>query len=184
MPTRRTFMQQIAAGSLLGLTAGAASARGIAASSWFMPDEHLPQERVFVSYAASSNVWKDWAAPVNAAVARLAQAIARYQPVTVFCRPAQLAQAQRDCGLTNIDYFPLALDDIWVRDYGGCFVVDAAGTLGLVDFNFNGWGGKQRAGSDTRVAKALSADLKRNTLSARWSARAAASRWMATAPAS
>ncbi|SFF60958.1 agmatine deiminase [Duganella sp. CF458] len=162
MPTRRTFMQQIAAGSLLGLTAGAAGARGIAASSWYMPDEHLPQERVFVSYAASGTVWKDWAAPVNAAVARLAQAIARYQPVTVFCRPAQLAQAQRECGLTNIDYFPLALDDIWVRDYGGCFVIDGAGNLGLVDFNFNGWGGKQRAASDTRVAKALSEDLEAN----------------------
>ena len=76
MPTRRTFMQQMAAGTLLGLTGGAVCARGIAAGSWTMPDEHLPQERVFVSYAASSTVWKEWATPVNAAVARLAKAIA------------------------------------------------------------------------------------------------------------
>lgn len=160
MPNRRHFMQQIAAGTLLGMTGSLAAARGLAGSSWHMPDEHLPQERVFVSYAASSTVWKDWAGPVNACIARLAQAIARYQPVTVFCRPSQLAQAQRDCGFSNIDYFPVALDDIWVRDYGGCFVVDGTGNLGLVDFNFNGWGGKQRASSDTRVASILAEDLE------------------------
>ncbi|UTY58636.1 agmatine/peptidylarginine deiminase [Massilia sp. erpn] len=160
MPSRRHFIKQLAAGTAIGLTGGLSFARGVGAENWYMPDEHLAQERVFLSYAASSAIWKDWAPSVNATVARLAQTIARYQPVTVLCRPGQQAQAQRDCGQSNIDYLPLALDDIWVRDYGGCFVVDGAGNLGLVDFNFNGWGGKQRAGSDKRVAGILSEELE------------------------
>lgn len=143
---------------MLGLGAGGARAAG--GDRWYMPDEHLPQERVFVSYAASGAIWKDWVAPVNATVGRLARTIARYQPVTVLCRPSQQTQAQRDCSGAHIDFWPMALDDIWVRDYGGCFVVDDAGDLGVVDFNFNGWGGKQRAGNDTRVARILSEELK------------------------
>ncbi|TWT11524.1 agmatine/peptidylarginine deiminase [Reyranella sp. CPCC 100927] len=157
MPTRRHVIQRLGTAAVVGL-GSAADARAV--GRWHMPDEHLPQERVFVSYAASRAVWKDWVAPVNATVGRLARTIARYQPVTVLCRPSQEDQAQRDCGGANIDFLPLALDDIWVRDYGGCFVVDDTGDLGVVDLNFNGWGGKQRAGNDTRVARILSDELK------------------------
>lgn len=157
MPTRRHFIQQLGAAALLGV--GGGTARAAAAGRWIMPDEHLPQARVIVAYAASKAIWKDFAAPVNAAIARLARTIARYQPVTVLCRPDQHAQARRDCGGTNIDFLAMPLDDVWVRDYGGCFVVDGAGGLGLVDFNFNGWGDKQRSGHDTLVAEALSEEL-------------------------
>lgn len=163
MPTRRHFIQQLGVAAALGLGLGsvAGGARAAAGSKrWLMPDEHLPQERVFVAYAASGAIWKDWAPAVNATIARLAQTIARYQPVTVLCRPAQLAQAQRECAGANIDFLPIALDDIWVRDYGGCFVVDGSGDIALVDFNFNGWGGKQTARNDTRVAAALSEELE------------------------
>ena len=121
-----------------------------------MPDEHLPQERVFLAYAASPSIWKDLAEDVNRSVALLARTIARYQPVTLLCRPAQEAAARRACGGANIDYLALPLDDIWVRDYGGCFVLNGEGEAGLVDFNFNGWGGKQQAGNDSRVAGVLS----------------------------
>lgn len=44
------------------------------------------------------------------------------------------------------------LDDIWVRDFGANFVVNGAGELGAVDFNFNGWGNKQRHARDARLA--------------------------------
>ncbi len=123
-----------------------------------MPDEHLPQERVFVSYAASSAVWEDIAEDVNETIAELARTIAEFQPVTVLCRPDQAAEAKAACGDKNTAYLPLPLDDVWVRDYGGVFV-ERDGKLGLVDFNFNGWGGKQSAARDGRAAKVLSETL-------------------------
>ncbi|MNM91857.1 Agmatine deiminase [compost metagenome] len=40
-----------------------------------------------------------------------------------------------------------------MRDIGANFVVDDDGALGAVDFNFNGWGNKQRHRSDALLAK-------------------------------
>ena len=44
----------------------------------------------------------------------------------------------------NTRFVEMPLDDVWMRDIGGTFVVDGQGGLGLVDFNFNGWGNKQQ----------------------------------------
>lgn len=162
MSTRRDFIKQLtlAAGvgavSALGLGLSAPRARAALAGSWYMPDENEAQERVFLAFAASASVWEDWATPVNNTIALLAKTIARYQPVTVLCRANQLSLAKSKCGTTNIRFLTMPLDDIWIRDYGGCFVVDDQGGRGLVDFNFNGWGGKQAASNDTQVADTLS----------------------------
>ncbi|NWL79129.1 agmatine deiminase [Pseudomonas taiwanensis] len=162
MSTRRDFIKQLMAASgigavaSLGLGFGAARVPAALAGSWYMPDEHGPQERVILAFAASSRVWEGWESAVNNTIALLAKTIAKYQPVTVLCRASQLSQAKSKCGTTNIEFLTIALDDVWVRDYGGCFVVDGAGGLGLVDFNFNGWGNKQTASNDTRVADTLS----------------------------
>lgn len=166
MMTRRHFLQRLGASAglgaalTLGLEFGSPRGQAAAADHWHMPDEHLPQERVFLAYAASPSIWKDLAEDVNRSVALLARTIARYQPVTLLCRPTQEAAARRACGGANIDYLALPLDDIWVRDYGGCFVLNGEGEAGLVDFNFNGWGGKQQAGNDSRVAGVLSERLE------------------------
>ncbi|ERH54206.1 agmatine deiminase [Ectopseudomonas chengduensis] len=170
MSSRRDFIKQLTAAAGLGAVASlglglnAPHTRAALAGSWYMPDEHGPQERVFLVFAASTAIWEDFAAPVNDCIAMLAKTIARYQPVTVLCRANQLSQARSKCGTSNIDFLTLPLDDVWVRDYGGCFVVDGQGGIGLVDFHFNGWGGKQRASNDTRVADTLSYELDVNYL--------------------
>lgn len=157
--TRRNLL---GAGMTLATGLGLGLGRvALAAKPWYMPDEHRKQERVFVAYAASPDVWEDIAPDVNATVARLARAIAAFQPVTVLCRPEQQAEAKRACGGQNVDFLPVPVDDIWVRDYGGCFLVnDAPGGLALADFNFNGWGGKQHAEHDREVSAALAEDVE------------------------
>ncbi len=160
MSSRRHFLTQLAGAAGLGGLAALGltglptrvSAAGPGAGIWRMPDEHGPQERVFLAFAAQPRVWGAQADAVNTAVARLARTIARHQPVSVLCRPAQRKLAQDRCGRDNIEFLEVPLDDIWVRDYGGCFVTDGKGGLGLVDFNFNGWGGKQSARNDGAVA--------------------------------
>jgi agmatine deiminase len=159
MSSRREFMQQLTALAALvpvmGL--GLASHRALAAESgWFMPDEAEQQARAFVAYAAQVDIWEDWTDAVNESIGELARTIARYQPVTVLCRPEDLADAKAACGTTNTDFLTLPVDDIWCRDYGGCFVLNDDGDLGLVDFNFNGWGGKQAHRNDAAVAQDLS----------------------------
>ncbi len=168
MTTRRHFLTQLAgAASLgglasLGLVGWPARAAAANAGAWHMPDEHGPQERVFLAFAAQPLVWGEQTDAVNTAVARLARSIARHQPVSVLCRPAQRRQAQDRCGNDNIEFLDVALDDIWVRDYGGCFVTNDQGGLGLVDFNFNGWGGKQSARNDGAGSTVAGADDRRD----------------------
>ncbi len=162
MSTRRDFIKQLTAAAGLGVVAtmgiglSAPQVRAALGNSWYMPDENELQERIFLAFAASAATWEDWAAPVNDCIALLARTIARYQPVTVLCRANQLSLARRKCGTTNIQFLTMPLNDIWVRDYGGTFVVDGQGGRGLVDFNFNGWGNKQAHASDAEVADALS----------------------------
>jgi agmatine deiminase len=162
MSTRRDFIKHLSlvaslgAAASLGLGVNAPRVRAALGNSWYMPDEHGPQERVFLAFAASASIWDDWATAVNNTVALLAKTIAKYQPVTVLCRANQLGLAKQKCGTRNVTFLTMPLDDIWVRDYGGCFVVDGQGGRGLVDFNFNGWGNKQTASRDTEVADILS----------------------------
>ncbi len=42
-----------------------------------------------------------------------------------------------------------------MRDIGANFVLDDDGALGAVDFNFNGWGNKQRHRNDAQLAKRI-----------------------------
>lgn len=174
MPTRRTFLQQLTvvaglgAVASVGLPLGHAHASARAAERWFMPDEGEAQQRAFIAFGAQDAIWEDFTADVQAALGRIARAIAAFQPVTVFCRASERDIAEAACGRHNISYVETELDDIWMRDIGANFVVDDDGALGAVDFNFNGWGGKQRHRHDSklaaRVAKLAGAQYQRSEL--------------------
>jgi agmatine deiminase len=117
-----------------------------------MPDEGDRHKRAFIAFGAQEAIWEDFTADVQAALGRIARSIARYEPVTVFCRPHERSLAQEHCGTSNITYVTTELDDIWMRDTGANFVIDGQGGLGAVDFNFNGWGDKQQHDNDARLA--------------------------------
>ncbi|WP_449431202.1 agmatine deiminase family protein [Pseudomonas putida] len=158
MPSRRTFLQlSLAAGlgASLGLPLGLARAEQ--PGRWFMPDEGEPQQRAFIAFGAQDAIWEDFTADVQAAQGRIAQAIARYQPLTVFCRASELEVARQHCASPNTHFVSCGLDDIWMRDIGANFVVDDDGVLAAVDFNFNGWGNKQRHRDDAQLAKRVAA---------------------------
>ncbi|HGM6837048.1 TPA: agmatine/peptidylarginine deiminase [Serratia marcescens] len=157
MSTRRVFIKQLSAVAGVGLTASlGVSLHGHAEAAlnpaWRMPDEGEPQQRAFLAFGAQRAIWGEFTADVQAAQGRIARAIAEFQPVTVFCREHERQLAEATCGSHNVSYVVTELDDIWVRDFGANFVVNGAGELGAVDFNFNGWGNKQRHAKDARLA--------------------------------
>ncbi|MFJ3794115.1 agmatine/peptidylarginine deiminase [Kitasatospora sp. NPDC090091] len=110
--------------------------------------------RTFMSWPASTGIWGDQLPDVRGDIARLARAVAGYEPVVMFARPAQADAAQNACG-KDVEVVPLAVDDLWARDTVPVFVEDG-GTLKGVDFNFNGWGNKQKEhGNDSALAAAV-----------------------------
>ena len=85
-------------------------------------------------------------------LATIATTIARFEPVSMLVRPEELDQARGLIGAANVELIPAPIDDLWIRDTGPVFVTGADG-WGGVDFNFNGWGGKQEHRRDGKVAE-------------------------------
>lgn len=117
-----------------------------------MPDEGEAHLRTWMAFGASQKVWGKKLLPeVQRNLASIALAIARFEPVTMLVRPADMATAQRLMG-SKVDLVACPLDDLWMRDMGPVFVNTAAGGRAAVDFNFNGWGEKQDFAADAKVA--------------------------------
>ncbi|KQX12500.1 peptidyl-arginine deiminase [Streptomyces sp. Root431] len=146
--TSRRRLLQLGAAALplaaLGsaLPAVARAATGPSGATLRMPAETDPHVRTFMAWPALSSVWSTQLGGVRADIARVADAISRYEPVVVLARPGQAADARYACGAGayyGIDVLEIANDDLWIRDFGPTFVV-APGAVAGVDTNFNGWG--------------------------------------------
>lgn len=171
MSSRRNVLKQLAAigalaglGNLPGKVCAASNNAGedtaTSGEPFHMPDEAAPQTRVWVAFAASADIWGLDYQEVQATIGRLVQAMVPYTQVNVLCRAAEQALARQLCGEQNTRFVIAELDDIWLRDTGGVFVQNGEGALGLVDFNFNGWGGKQEHEQDAGVAELISQQAK------------------------
>ncbi|NBF10855.1 agmatine deiminase family protein [Pseudomonas sp. Fl4BN1] len=159
MSTRREFIKQasLVAGfgamASLGLGFNARQAQAEEQEGWYMPDEGDRHRQAYMSFGAQEAIWEDFTGDVQEALGRIARAIATYEPLIVFCREHEHDLAQELCGRRNITYVITELDDIWMRDIGANFVINEQGGLGAVDFNFNGWGNKQRHAKDAQLAR-------------------------------
>ncbi|MGW1867113.1 agmatine deiminase family protein [Streptomyces mauvecolor] len=109
--------------------------------------------RTFMSWPALDSVWGEQLPSVREDIARVARAVAEYEPVVLMARPDQQAAAQQACG-SQVEVIPLAVDDLWARDTVPVFVEESGHTLG-VDFNFSGWGNKQVHTNDGQVGRVL-----------------------------
>lgn len=112
------------------------------AGGWRMPAEWEPHARTWLAWPSSGYTLGEDAASADEARrcwASVANAIARFEPVTVVVDPAdvRIARTWLDEAVTLVE---APLDDAWMRDIGPTFVVGADGVLAGVDWVFNGWG--------------------------------------------
>lgn len=137
--------------------AGSAEVAGPAAQAFRMPDEGEPHERTWMGFTSSTAIWGEDLAAVQSDLMRIADAVAAFEPVTMLVNAPALARANAlragAAHAARIELVSAELDDLWLRDTGPVFVRRANGAeLRAVDFNFNGWGGKQAHARDARVA--------------------------------
>ncbi len=106
-----------------------------------------------MAFGASKRIWGARLLPqVRRDLALIAATIARFEPVSMLVRPQEMDLARGLIGAANIELITAPIDDLWMRDTGPVFVKGDKG-WGGVDFNFNGWGGKQQHSRDTGVAE-------------------------------
>lgn len=98
-------------------------------------------------------------ARVQLEISRIANTIARHEPVAMLVDDRYAAQA---ASLLNdgVELWNIPTEDLWCRDSGPTFVKDAEGRLAIAHLRFNGWGNKQRHVNDGRIAERVAERLK------------------------
>jgi agmatine deiminase len=112
-----------------------------AEAGFHMPAEWAPHARTWMAWPCRLDLWNGREPEAQRAFAAVAQAIARFEPLTMLARPQDEAAARQACGPT-VEIMPMPLDDSWVRDSGPSFLVDASGGIAGAAWRFNAWGGK------------------------------------------
>jgi agmatine deiminase len=105
-----------------------------------MPAEWEPHAGCYVVWPERPDNWRLGGKPAQRAFARVAEAIAQAEPVTVLVSAAQYRNARERLPL-HIRVVEMSTNDAWVRDTGPSFVVDGSGELRAVSWRFNAWGG-------------------------------------------
>lgn len=104
-----------------------------------MRPDWAPHARCWMAWPCRAASWDGELEEVRRSFGEVAQAIARFEPVTMIARPELVAMASLYCG-PGITVLPLAHDDSWTRDTGPTFVGNDGGEVAGVVWRFNGWG--------------------------------------------
>ncbi|QDL56922.1 agmatine deiminase family protein [Rhodoferax aquaticus] len=153
MLNRRRTLQSLAGLSMAMTQALPSLANTPATAAWRMPDEGEPHARTWMAFGAQLDIWGAELLPVvQQDLANIAMAIARFEPVSMLVRPSDMAKATSLLKGSRVELVEQMVDDFWMRDSGPVFVTNAQGKKAAVDFNFNGWGKKQKHTHDAKVA--------------------------------
>ncbi|CAA6820681.1 MAG: Agmatine deiminase (EC [uncultured Sulfurovum sp.] len=168
MITRRKFIQSSAILSTTLLTNLSASTTTLK-KEWFMPDESEPHKRTWMAFIANDYIWERKQIPiVKQDLARIAQTIAKYEPVNMLISPREINEAKKLLGRQHnfpIKLIPFETDDLWLRDTAPTFVVNEVGEKACINFNFNGWGEDQEHSLDKHVANFIAKEAKVDIIS-------------------
>ena len=109
-----------------------------------LPAEWEPHEGTAMCWPARADMWGERLVDAEAAHAAVADAVARFEPVTMVAAPRSAERAAATCG-PGVDVVEQPIDDSWFRDSGPIYVVDDSGgdpQRVATDWRFNSWGGK------------------------------------------
>jgi agmatine deiminase len=106
-----------------------------------MPAEWAPHAGCWMAWPQRAELWRESMEAARDDYVRVAQAIARFEPVTMLAAPEHAADAQRRCG-PSVQVVAMPIDDSWCRDSGPTFLTDGAGGRSAALFGFNAWGEK------------------------------------------
>jgi agmatine/peptidylarginine deiminase len=123
-----------------------------------MLPEWAPQQAVMLAWPHADTDWAPWLEAIERDYVRLAGAIATEVPPLVLCRDAEHREHVAALLRGACEHAPIlvlaAYNDTWCRDYGPV-TVSHAGSMQLLDFQFQGWGSKYEAGDDNKVNRSL-----------------------------
>ncbi|MEG1500815.1 MAG: agmatine deiminase [Clostridiales bacterium] len=110
------------------------------ADGFRMPGEFEHHDGCWIIWPERTDNWRLGAKPAQKAFVAVAEAISRFEPLTVAVSKHQYDNA---CHLLpeHIRVVEISNDDAWVRDCGPTFVIKDKTEVRGVDWRFNAWGG-------------------------------------------
>ena len=115
-----------------------------------MPAEWEKQQCILMAFPHENTDWaKEGLSEALTPFIRIAQAIAYQQAVYIICQDKSEI-ISLFCSTRNMTFIEIPTNDTWIRDYGYISIKEN-GEKKLLDFTFDGWGGKFDALLDNRV---------------------------------
>jgi agmatine deiminase len=108
-------------------------------SGFRMPARFAKHARTLITWPPYQEGLQTDIAGFRNEIRKLAEAISRFEPVTLLVDPKDKFDASAQCGAVA-EIFEVPVDACWIRDNGPIFVRDGRGQVAGVHFAFNGWG--------------------------------------------
>ncbi|MEM7227025.1 MAG: agmatine deiminase family protein [Pseudomonadota bacterium] len=124
-----------------------------AAEGFYFPAEWTRHERTIMQFPPARSWNRAYIAGARKEWSAVANAIARFEPVTMVVDPADRENA-RMLLAGEIERLELPLDEGWSRDSGPMILVNGSGERRVAGFVFNGWGRKMWPCLDDALVKA------------------------------
>lgn len=119
-----------------------------AASGFRMPAEWEKQSAIWLTWPHDESRWYGQFTGIPEFFAQLVSLVSRYEQVSLIIPVggrdsiAKLLNTHKAI-LERICYFEIPTNDVWCRDSGPTFLQShASGEVGVVDWEYNSWGGK------------------------------------------
>lgn len=125
-----------------------------------LPAEWATQSGVLLTWPHRHSDWAPSLPPVEAAYTALTTAISRFEPVVIACydeahrRHVQDRLRRSGAPAHRLRLYTAPSNDTWTRDHGPITVLLDRRPR-LLDFRFDGWGGKYAAELDDRLTRRL-----------------------------
>ncbi|KAK3831787.1 MAG: peptidyl-arginine deiminase [Linnemannia elongata] len=129
-----------------------------------IPAEWEPHQRIIMAWPTH---WESLTPKFQGDVARVAQAVSRFESVQMLVPPDHIEAAKAAVGkgqTHEIEFLPIPVNDLWARDFIPLFMTrpkeGGSGGQGErelvgVDYNFNGWGQKAAYNQSTHAGERL-----------------------------
>lgn len=124
--------------------------------------EWVEQSAVVLAWPYSGGDFSRWLDAVEATYAHIAIEVARRERLIVICRDTahqrhiETRLTQDGAALERVRFVCQPYNDVWVRDSAPLSVLGRVG-VHLLNFRFNGWGGKYECVDDSLLAERLHA---------------------------
>jgi agmatine deiminase len=110
-----------------------------------MPAEWETHEATWIAWPHRRDDWPGKFATIPWVYAEIVRQLHYSEPVRILVNDSRAEARARGIlqraaiDFSRLEFFPIATDRVWVRDYGPLFVTDRQGDIALTDWKFNAW---------------------------------------------